>query len=77
MKNTLISSGEAKLVYTTPLETTTMPSIEPAKNPAKLLRDWLTTLGLDPDTTRIELYTPTWSLKATGVVAVAGALSNG
>ena len=74
-KNTLVSSGEAKLVYTTPLETTTRPSIEPVKNPSKLLRDWLTTLGLDPEATRIELYTPTWSLKATGVEAVAEALS--
>ena len=74
-KSTLISSGEAKLVYTTPLETTTKPGIEPAKNPAKLLRDWLIALGLDPDATRIELYTPTWSLKAIGVEAVAETLS--
>ena len=74
-KSTLISNGEAKLVYTTPLETTTKPGIEPAKNPAKLLRDWLIALGLDPDATRIELYTPTWSLKAIGVEAVAEALS--
>ena len=76
-KNALISSGEAKLVYTTPLETTTRPGIEPAKNPSKLLSDWLTALGLDPDTTKIEFYTPTWSLKATGVKAVDEALSRG
>ena len=74
-KNTLISSGEAKLVYTTPLKTTTRPSIEPAKNPSELLREWLIALGLNPYATRIELYTPTWSLKATGVEKVAGALS--
>ncbi len=74
-KNTLISSEGAKLVYTTPLETAMRPSIEPAKDPSELLREWLTALGLDPNTTRIELYTPTWSLKATGVEAVAEALS--